>query len=193
MAVSDNFSFSLLDVMVEFGEWTKVPRQQLPESDMSSLADCFNSNNYNASGFDSTHGNPTALPNTLREFRNYDHDAVPFAPTLSISTSQNIPAGPPFNGDLTYDVDITSNTSWSLAISYGSGSSGWANLSSTSGTGNDEDPTITYDQNGDRDNPSPARSLTLTATTTYSGGNNISRSVTVTQEEWPDGNNGGNP
>jgi hypothetical protein len=152
---------------------------------MSSLADCFNSNNYNADGFDSTYGDPTVLPNTMREFRNYDNDAPPFTPTLSISTPTTID-----KLGATNTVDISSNTSWTLGISYGSGSSGWANLSSTSGTGNDQDPTITYSQNGDRDNPSPARSLTLTATTTYSGGNNISRSVTVTQEEWPEGDNG---
>ena len=174
MPVSDNYSFSLLDVMVEFGEWTKVPRQQLAETGLDSLADCFNSNNYNVDGFDSTYGNPTTLPNTMREFRNYNNDASPFVPTVSISTNATID-----KDGATNTVNISSNTSWNLGISFNS-TSGWATLSSTSGTGNNEDPTITFTANGNRTNPTPERSLVLTATTTY-GNNETSDSITITQ------------
>jgi hypothetical protein len=176
MPVSDNYSFSLLDVMVEFGEWTKVPRQQLAETGLDSLADCFNSNNYNADGFDNIYGNPTSSPNTLREFRGYDHNASPFVPTVSISTLSTIDTAAAVN-----NVNITSNTSWTLGISYNS-TSGWATLSSTSGTGDNEDPTITFTSNGNRNNPNPERSLVLTVTTTHPNtNNNTSDSITITQ------------
>lgn len=166
MAVADNFNFSLLDVLVEFGEWT-AQHQQLPELGLDSLRDCFDSNYYNADGF-SAYGDPDTLPNTLREFRGYDHSAVPFTPSLNVSTQTII-----LNLGGTYTVNVTSNTSWSMSISYISGGTGWASLSSTSGTGSDADPTITYTANGLSD---PERSLTITTT-----GGGITRTNTITQ------------
>ncbi|WP_136468751.1 BACON domain-containing protein [Flagellimonas onchidii] len=108
MAVPDNYSFSLQDVVDEIS------------GSQDDLVECFAE--ASASGFDPAY---SGSKNSLRNFRKYD-EVTTFIPTLTVSPLSQVVFS---SGQIT-GFDVNSNTSWTV-----SSNQSWAFLLNNFGVG----------------------------------------------------------
>lgn len=149
MPIDDNFTFSLSDVKTEVDDGDA--------NDISSLSEAFSLSN--SDGFDDTYDDVSgANTQSLKEFRNYDHNAQPPNYSIAVSGTTTIPIQ---GGTFSYTMSISpSNSSDSVNISYqpnqigGQTETGWISIGAIPSSGSTRNFNITYSSNpgqeGDR-------------------------------------------